>query len=121
MNERIEKIKNHVKEKKIVYITGATCLVVGVLGGALYAYGGVQFIENFKVIQIGSNNTVLADLSRRGHPGWTIVCNETGVPFPSQNYAAKCMNLDPAALSHHLDGTRDQVDGFTFTRIRETQ
>ncbi len=120
MNERIEKIKNHVKENRKVYIGVAVGFVAGAV--VILVSTNSSTINAYKsVVVTGKNNTVIANLARRGHPGYTIVCNETGVPFPSQNYAAKCMNLDPAELSRHLNGMRDQVGGFTFTRIRETQ
>ncbi len=120
MNERFEKVKTHLKENHQIYIgvavgfvAGTVVILVSTKSPTIIAYKGV--------VVFGKNNTVVANLARRGHPGWTIICNETGVPFSSQNYAAQCMNLDPVALSHHLNGKKDQVGGFTFTRIRETQ
>ncbi len=121
MNERIKKIKNHFQENQKVYIGVSAGVVVGVAATVFVHNNGIYNILNSFNFNWKSTNMVIADLARRGHPGYTIMCNETGVPFPSQNYAAKCMNLDPAELSRHLNGARNQVGGFTFTRIRETQ
>lgn len=43
---KIESIKNHVREHKKVYVVGASCLAVGILGGvALAKSGGLSLIH----------------------------------------------------------------------------
>ena len=54
---------------------------------------------------------------RQGPPSWVVRCLETGDVFTSQRAAALAMNLAQDHLSNHLNGTRDNVNGYHFERI----
>lgn len=117
-NERIHKIKDHLLECKIMYITGAVCLAVGVVG-SLFLTKEMRITGI--IIVIGKNNTLTKTtvLTRRGHPGNILRCNETGELFASQNRAASDMGIDPANLSRHLNGKFPNAGGYTFENLGE--
>lgn len=54
---------------------------------------------------------------RQGPPSWVVRCLETGDVFTSQRAAAFAMGLAQDHLSNHLNGIRDNVNGFHFERI----
>ncbi len=119
MNKRTKKIKNHIKKNKKVYVGTSAGLVVGAVATMFVHNNGVYNIINsfnWKSTNIGIN---LPD--RLGHPGWIIRCLETDDIFPSQNNAAKIMDLNSGNLSHHLSGKNDNVKGFHFERICEAK
>ena len=120
----VEKIKDHVKENKKNYITGAICFGVGV-GTALLVGRRTelrQVIDSYK-LQINSptTNNVVATLERRGHPGNIVQCNETGEVVASQRRAAELLGLNAPEIVRHLQGTKSDVNGLTFTKIAEAR
>lgn len=122
---RIQDTKQHIHENYKVYIAAGVGLVVG--AAAVYLAGDNQSvtvdswkIELFKWKSPTTNN-VETVMVRRGHPGNTIRCNETGELFASQNRAAAVMGISAPRLSEHLSGKNPHVDGYTFTNLGETQ
>jgi hypothetical protein len=125
MNKQVEKIKNHVREHKVVYISigiaGITTLIVrGVAsqridrGISVVADRGISVIADRSVV---TNNVSLISSRRQGAPSWVVRCKETGNIFASQREASEAMNLPASELSKHLNGVMDNVRGNTFERI----
>jgi hypothetical protein len=139
VKERIEKIKQHVKEHKEAYIVGA--IGAGVAAGTwlvmrdtdsqsirdaigVPARGAIgvpgERIVNQNIIS-GKNNVLNSvsyiSANRQGPPSWVVRCKETGEIFTSQKSAAIEMGLSPSHLSNHLNGIREHVDGNHFERI----
>ena len=99
-------------------------LVIGgvVLGAvAVYFLGRVNPGTATKIwnVVIGSNNTVITDLPRRGHPGYNVRCLETGEVFASQNRAAQVMGVNRGELSKNVRGLSAAAGGFHFQRLGE--
>lgn len=125
--EKIEKIKQHFRDNKKVYIAIGTTAVVTAAGAVLL----VKY-NNVKVTQKASQNALVnykptihqeqivqVIIPPRGNSGNAIQCDQTHVIFPSQNFGAKDMGLNPSELSKHLNGLKDSVNGFTFTKLTE--
>jgi hypothetical protein len=55
--------------------------------------------------------------NRQGPPSWVVRCKETGEVFTSQRAAALAMELAQDHISNHLNGSRDNVNGYHFERI----
>lgn len=77
----------------------------------------VQKVVAFRTGDITQN--VIQQLSRRGHPGIVVRCNETGEIFASIKRASELLELDRTALTRHLQGLKDSVGGFTFEVLGE--
>jgi hypothetical protein len=129
MKERIEKIKQHIRDNREIYIAAGAGLVAGAGITLLITRGrhaGIQgvpgtaensvFVRPFNFL---SPNTILTVFERegRGHPGYIIQCLETGETFPSQVQAANVMNIPETLLSAHLRGKFPDVDGLHFERL----
>ena len=119
-----EDIKNHFLNNKKLYISLGIGLTIGVVTMLVMTkYGNSRNMmtegNNITVKNVIAKNVtvVTSYLKSRGHPGYIIRCVETGIIFPSQNYAAKLMELDPSKLSKHLCGMIGEVEGFHFERI----
>lgn len=128
MNERIEKIKKHVKDYKTEYACAA-----GVVAGASFTFLLMRGVASHRIsrdivvaasrdIVVARENGVINNVSyissnRQGGPSWVVRCLETGKIFTSQRAAASGMDLSAANISQHLNGVRDNVNGYTFERI----
>jgi hypothetical protein len=85
---------------------------------------GVAYLLSRSQVQVmlfskDSNNIIVTDLSRRGHPGNLVLCNETGEVFASQNRAAQAMGINASELSKNIRGLVSDAGGFTFTKLGE--
>lgn len=125
MNDRLVKIKNHLKKNKVAYITGTTCLVTGVVGT-------LAFTQRVSVSQQAKNvallnwkpfnhleQTTIIQLPARGHRGLVIINDKTNVIYASQNEAARALGVTASTIADHLKGFRDHVDGTTLTCLGE--
>ncbi len=121
MHDRIEKIQNHFKENKTVYLAGAGGVVIGAIGVFVTSGGGVQIVDSMKLTLVNwkSPHTSQTVMIRRGHPGNIIRCDQTGELFASQARAAKANNISGASLSMHLRGLKENVKGLTFNNLGE--
>jgi hypothetical protein len=117
-NQKLQGIKNHFKNNKKEYIVGGICLVTGALAGALFSkYSGSGPDVTQKVTQVGlinRANVLSVYINPLGDPGNVVQCLETGSIYASQGQAARELNLDPAALSKHLNGRSENVHGNHF-------
>jgi hypothetical protein len=119
MKETISKIKIHVRENKTVYITGISCLSVGVLV-TLVGTKQLVVVDSFKFQwKTTTLNEITTVLARRGHPGNIVRCIETGETFASINRTANAMGLNRGNLSAHLSGHIPHVKGYHFEKLGE--
>ena len=127
MVEAKESVSNHFKRHKTLYLTGGVA-IVAVVGTTLYFKKIVipreidtHVSASIKNIVIGNHNTVhntqYTKVIRRGHPGFVVRCVETGELFASQNRAADLLGLDRTALSKHLNGKTEHLNGLHFERV----
>ncbi len=126
VGDRLDKIKQHVKDNKITYIAcGATAVVTGV---AVYvavktksAAEAVVTNDSNKLIDFKwhspVDNSVTMNLIPRGDLGNPVRCLETGEIFESQGFAAFMKGVSSSAISQHLNGHRDHAGGLHFERL----
>jgi hypothetical protein len=132
-----EQIKNHVKKYKVAYSCIATGVVVAGITTIIMRrrYSVVCFAASDNSNRISRaigvaagrdivvtrksvlNNVSYISSNRKGAPSWVIRCLETDVVFTSQRAAAIGMELSEKHISSHLNGVRDNVNGYTFERI----
>ena len=128
MNERIQKVKQHLSDYKTVYIVGGCVVIAGITypimrgvasqridrGISVVADRGISVIADRSVV---TNNVSLISSRRQGAPSWVVRCKETGDIFSSQREAADAMSISQSELSKHLNGVMEHVRGNTFERI----
>ena len=123
MKQQLAKIKKHLSDNKVAYVSGGVGILVGAAGmmivGSASDIKAVQEVFAPLSWKPTITQTQITTLIRRGHPGNLIMCDQTGVQFASQNHAAELMNLSPTNLSQHLNGKQPSVGGFTFTKTGE--
>lgn len=118
----MSKFTDHVENHKVAYISAGAGVVVGVTATLILTKTGagntaIQKVVAFKTGDITQN--VIQQLTRRGHPGIVVKCNETGEVFASINRAAEVMKVSRRGLQTHLQGLKDSVGGFTFEMLGE--
>ena len=115
-----QKVKGHFKKHKVKYIVGGTCAVVGVGVGIYLGNKGiinVQLVNTGEVTQVQNIDKSVKILTKKGHPGNKILCDQTKKLYNSQSEAASEMGINPTYLSEHMNGKKDTVQGYTFTRM----
>lgn len=135
MHERLEQIKNQVKNHKTKYVVAGGLIVGAVVGGTVvYFKVSTDHLKDLVVINAASNTfgdvtdstinidqsmTTIIELVRRGHPGFKIQNIQTGETYASVRRAAELLNISRSALQQHLNGVRPDVNGLTFTNLGE--
>jgi hypothetical protein len=118
-NQKLENIKSHLKENKDRYITGVTCLTVGVLGTLAFTHKveisqQAQSIQLFNWKPFSCIHQTFIHVPARGNRGMVVVHDQTGTPYGSIREAADALNISRRNLSLHLRGLLDSVNGQTF-------
>lgn len=110
---KIEKIKNHLKEHKREYLIGGSCLVGGVLIGAMVKRPiYIQANPNIAVNPaITVNPVVNVNNTMGGYQQKLVKCLETGQIFESVKAAAEQAGVDSPNMSKHLNGRSGSVNG----------
>lgn len=117
---KIEKIKNHLKEHKREYLIGGSCLVGGVLIGAVAhaALPGtaMNVTNNIPVDvtvkpKITVNPVVNVHNTMGGYQQKIVKCVETGEMFESVKAAAAQAGVRQTSMSDHLNGRKDHIMG----------
>ena len=122
-----EKIKAHVKRRQAIYsfcggivIAGITC---GIMKGRYADFlrssdrtAMTVFVRPFAFL---SKQTIVNVIHRegRGHPGYMVLCRETGDVFSSQAEAAAEIGTSAQNMSSHLNGRFSDVYGLHFERL----
>lgn len=114
---KFDKVKTHVQTHKTVYIVGAVCLTVGVLGGVALTKRASTISVDPKINQFMSwkpNATLEVHIEALGDPGNIIQDVTTGTVYASQGQAARALNVNPSRISEHLSGKIPNVNGHAF-------
>jgi hypothetical protein len=113
----INTVKTHLKTHKKVYIVGAACLTIGVLGGFYLRRDAPAVVIDPKIQQLFSwkpTATIEVHIEALGDPGNIIQDLTTQTVYASQNQAARALNVNPARISEHLAGKIPNVKGHEF-------
>lgn len=133
-----EKLKQHFKKHKNLYIGVGIGVVVGVtLAGFTHH---IMKEKEFRAVLLKGadaqdaattdsfslfNNAVFGDNANvvstihtgsKGHPGFITECLETGDKFETQGAASRYFNIPPNVMSMHLNGKIDDANGLHFVR-----
>lgn len=114
MNEQLEKIKNHIKEHKTIYISGASCFLVGVILGLKFRNQPTQILNTVAPI-IHNNNSSNVNLGGYAHK--IVQCDQTREIWETVKDAAQALNIDLPRLSRHLNGHIPHINGKTYSII----
>ncbi len=110
MNERIEKIKNHISEHSVVYITAGVSFALGGLSVLVLKSRPTQVINTVApVIAPIFNNTNNVTLGGYAHK--VVKCLETDQIWESVTKAAEDIGATIPVLSRVLNGHTDHIDG----------
>lgn len=115
MNQQLEKVRQHLRENKTVYVAGVVCLVTGAAGALLLA-GKADVDVNSQIKQILSykpeaHQTVVVVLEEKANLSKPVRVKGTDKIFASQNEAAKHLGVPPSLLSRHLNGKLETANG----------
>ena len=124
---KAKEIKEHFARNKQLYLGLGIGLAVGAGAGAgVTAYRSMSLNASVRMIapvswkpHLENNQIIVQSLERRGHPGFVVRCNETGETFASIRRAAEMLNVSRTHIANHLKGDRNQVGGYTFTKLGE--
>lgn len=124
-----QKVKDHFKKHKVKYIVGGTCLVVGGTVGYYVSkhYHGVSMDVISKVeptnVAIGKDITIenkteitnnVTNVNMGGHVRKIVRRLSDGKLFGSVNEAASEAGVNKSAMSSHLNGKRDFINGESY-------
>lgn len=116
---KIESVKNHVRENKKVYIVGASCLAIGLVGGAvLVKSGGVSIAaggdRNQIVAKAKTVNQVMIEMVERSTPSKPVHLVGTNLYFNSISEAARETGHTLSMVSQNVNGHISDVKGDVF-------
>ena len=127
----IDKVKSHISRHKVAYsfgsgvaFAGITCIIMrGRCADFLRSSDRTATTVFTRPLFLFSNHNrmvnVVAVVTRegRGHPGFPVICKETGDVFMTQGGAAAWVGTSPQNISSHLKGKFPDVYGYTFERL----
>ena len=121
---RLNKIKNHLKNNKRTYIVGAGTFVLGIVTTMWLVQRGNLYLKatgDNNVINAINNpetvNMITNYIENRGRPGNPVQCVQTKEVWKSQELAASSNGSSAVAMSRHLNGMYDDLKGLTYTRL----
>ena len=113
MNQKIERIKNHLVENKKVYIAA----VAGAVMGGIVVLMIIKYrrlpseINVTRILSPGDENIMKVFINPLGDPGNVVQCVETGTVYASQGQAARELGVSTARISQHLSGLTPHIYG----------
>lgn len=120
MNERVEKVKTHIKENKKVYITGTVCFVVGVAGTMVFKNRPqvTQIINTVApVIAPVFKNDNSSSVNFGGYTRKFVQNDRTKEIWETVKDSAKDAGVTASAMSRHLNKHTDDICGDTYSII----
>jgi len=121
MNERLEKVKQHFVDHRELYIGIGVGIAVTVAGVSIFELVDGKNIISQKAIAIWKSTiTQIATqiyIKAPGNSGNVIQDLTTGTIYPSQNAAAKALDIGQSSISKQLAGTLSKVDGHVFKKL----
>jgi len=116
MNGRIEKIKNHVSEHRVVYIASGVSFALGGVSVVVLKSRPMQIINTVApVIAPIFNNT--NNITFGGYAHKVVKCLETGQIWESVKDAAEETGVTLSTMSKVLNGHSDGIQGLHYTII----
>ncbi len=116
MHERIEKIRDHIQEHKVVYIASGASFAIGGLSMLVLKSKSTQIINTVApVISPIFNNINQVTLGGYAHK--VVKCLETGQIWESVKDAADALGTTPSTLSKVLNGHTADFAGKHYTII----
>jgi hypothetical protein len=116
VNKYFQKVKDHVKANKKVYITGGVSALIGAVA-ATFVILKTDAV-NVDSIQIlnwkPSANHLDVFVEALGDPGNVIQDTTTGTIYASQGQAARELDVTAAMISKHMTGKIPHVNGHVF-------
>ena len=115
----------NIKTYKSLYITGGSCLVIGVVGGVLLKNSsGTKVVDMFNVKLFSPTNnianTINVKIPKPGNSGNMLYCHQNHTAYPSQRSAAKALSLNESSISQYLQGRWPSPKGYTFDKLAES-
>jgi len=113
MNQKIERIKNHLVENKKVYIAA----VAGAVMGGIVVLMIIKYrrlpseINVTRILSPGDENIMKVFINPLGDPGNVVQCVETGTVYASQGQAARELGVYSSRISEHLSGKLPNIHG----------
>ena len=113
MNQKIERIKNHLVENKKVYIAA----VAGAVMGGIVVLMIIKYrrlpseINVTRILSPGDENIMKVCINPLGDPGNVVQCVETGTVYASQGQAARELGVYSSRISEHLSGKLPNIHG----------
>lgn len=112
-----DKVKTHVQSHKMVYVVGAACLTVGVLGGVAYSRSitiSVTGNANQIVGKAKTVNQVMVELVERSTSSKPVHLVGTNLYFNSLSEAARETGHSLSMISRNVNGIIPDVKGDVF-------
>lgn len=123
MGTRIDKVKQHLKDNRNVYIAlGAGMLIGGTVVYFVALRNVSQSVTTLQGIAYKSpvtNNVIQQALPRAGHAGKVFMDQETGEIFMSARKLADSLKVSPQAVRRYLSGDLDALAGRQFNLIAD--
>ena len=116
MNQKIERIKNHLVENKKVYIAA----VAGAVMGGIVVLMIIKYrrlpseINVTRILSPGDENIMKVFINPLGDPGNVVQCVETGTVYASQGQAARELGVTATNIGNHLHGKISDIKGLHF-------
>jgi hypothetical protein len=130
VSERTEKIKQHFKDNKEIYVIGSIFTCAGFTwyimrdrhAALLRGADGLKTADasvTVRPLSFFSPTEIVTTIhtGNRGHSGFRTRNIEHNIVFDTQADAARAFNISPANLSSHLNGKFEDVDGLHFERV----
>ena len=115
---KYQQVKAHVQENRAAYIAGAGGLAVGTISVLLLKGSNTQIVNTAApVISPVFNNNNSSNVNFAGHMTKIVKCLETGEVWEKVTEAAEAVNAPVSAMSKHLNGHKDHIDGLHYQII----
>ena len=119
VKERTNRVKQHLQENKTTYLVGAGCLAAGYFLRkpqviTVISEGAAPVFNNTPLIAPVMNNIVHNTVNNGGYSRKIIRCVETDELWPSMSKAAEAAGHTLQAMSRHIHGYNDHLDGLHY-------
>jgi hypothetical protein len=120
----VDSIKKHFKKNKVVYISTACGVGVGLVAGVLISKNVVnkttvaemKNVVAWKPTQI-TKQVIEVTIEALGDPGNVVQDLTTGTVYASQGQAARALGVYPSDMSKHLAGKKPHINGHIFEKL----